>query len=231
MNGPSALWGTKLIVFDKEISLIQNVVLSTARDSLVALINRIDYLYSLIEVWGEKIYPPITPEIPYTIHDIFMHQGLAANIMFNKSIKGKSESGSHYRLRVERAEYVDKYLVDAKLNIFPNKRLRNKLAHADEAIEAAMQEQNTGWFVDACVGTRDEYSVPTKPDMRIAFCRCYIISENVISHLGEEVNLTALREEASIILAHVFGVSTQPPRLSPAHIHQEALARRSQSRA
>lgn len=231
MNGPSALWGSKLIVFDEEISSIQNVILATARDSMSAIITRIDYLYSLVDMWSEKIYPPNTPEIPLTIHDIFMHQGLVATIMFNKSIKGKHETGLHYKLRVERAEYTERHLGDVALNIFNNKKLRNKLAHVDEAIESAMQQQNTGWFVDVCVGSRDEYGVPTDPKIKIDFCRCYIVSENVVSHLGEDVNLTQLRDEAAIVLARVFGVPTQPPRLSPAHIHQEALARRSQSRA
>jgi hypothetical protein len=47
MAEPSAIWSSKLIIFDKSIGLTQNVILSHARGALHALVSRIDRLYEL----------------------------------------------------------------------------------------------------------------------------------------------------------------------------------------
>lgn len=212
-----------------DISKIQTVILTAARDSMLAVIKKIDSLYSVVLASSKIIYPPISSEIHKTIKEIFFHQSIVSTIMFNRNAKGDNESEFNYNMRIERASYAEKYLDDVKLRILTNKSLRHKLAHTDESIDIAVQSEGAYWFVDRCVGVRDEFIVPEGRGTSVGFCRCYVVSENTIVHLGEEMNLAALREEVRIVLARVFGIPTQPPQLTPALIHEKALAQRSQS--
>src|SRR6185312_5128880 len=82
---PAAIWSNRLIVFDKDMSNAQNIILAQGRDALVALINRIDHLYGLMRAFPTLIefYPH--PEIPQVLSELCYHQGVASNILLNDS--------------------------------------------------------------------------------------------------------------------------------------------------
>lgn len=49
MAEPAAIYGLKQVVFDQEISLPQNVILTQGRSALIPTVQQIDKLHELIQ--------------------------------------------------------------------------------------------------------------------------------------------------------------------------------------
>jgi hypothetical protein len=104
---PAAVWSTRLMVFDTDnLSISHNVVMSQGRYALSTVAKKIDFLYSIIgpDIHKNAIYIN-NPDIPETLTEICLHQGIAANILFNNSEKSQRESPSSYKARIERYNY------------------------------------------------------------------------------------------------------------------------------
>ncbi len=149
-----AIWSHQpLQVFDRDISLTQNVVMTQGCQALAAMILRIDRLYELLGSTPQLIDSYIHQEIPYVLTEICAHQGVASNILFNCSPRASDESARAYGLRIERYEYVKRFC-DADgldLTILTSRTVRNQLMHIDSYIEKAMRTPNTGWFIDSAI--------------------------------------------------------------------------------
>lgn len=206
MNQPAAIWSLKRVVFDKEINLTQNVILTQASSALVATVNRIDQLYRFI-IGGPLTNVAIDTGIAPILSDLCSQAGIAATILFNKGPKGRLESEVAYNLRLERKEYVEKFCTQQ--NFIPetltNREVRNSLTHIDERLaDILTKDSNVGWFIDTAINKRDEFVAPI--GISIKFCRCYIISENKVLHLDQELDIAKLRHECIVILAIIFGM-------------------------
>lgn len=201
---PTAIWASKLIVFDNEISLTQNVILSHGRDALQAVIRRIDALHGLVQQYPNIINYYPDPDIALIASDICFQQGVASTVLFNDAERAASESAYLFRLRTERVDYVRRLCDGRALQILPDRKMRNSLIHIDEHLAKALQKPNTGWFIDTAIGWRDQL-VAERPGTEIAFCRTYISSEDSILHLGNQISLAKLRDESAFVLAAVFG--------------------------
>lgn len=215
-----AIWANHLVVFDKSLSLTQNVVITQGRGALQALIRRIDRLYQLLHDQPRLLDFYIHPEIPQVLTEIFAHQGVASSILFNGSPRPRDESARSYQLRIERFEYVRDLCDTASVSraILTNRTLRNQLIHMDSHVEKAMRTPNTGWFIDSAMAYRDQFQAPN--GITTGFCRTFISSEEVLIHLGHEISVKGLRQEATDVLRALFGETpTEPPSL-PAHSRQ-----------
>jgi len=202
MTEPSAIWSSKLIVFDKSVSLTQNVILSHGRFALQALVSRIDRLYELIGALPNLIdfYPH--PDIPATLTDIAFQHGLASTILFNDSPKGKSESAAEYKCRAERVTYVKAGCAHVLVDVLADRKIRNSLTHIDEHLVKHLSQPNTGWYIDSAIGRRDQFTAPN--GLNIGFCRTYIASEDVLLHLGNEISIKRLRRQAKRVLSAIW---------------------------
>lgn len=217
---PAALWSTRLIVFDKSISMTQNVILSQGRYALQDLVRKIDILYDRLKYLPNLIDGYVHEEIPQIVGEICFHQGLASSIMFNDSERGNKETARSYRLRLERFKYIKDMCREAHtdVSLLGNRIIRNQIVHMDHYIAQAMKKPNTGWFVDIAIARRDQFTAP--PPLEIGFCRCFIASEEIILHLDNEISVRKLRAEATSVLSIVFGTPPIPPPPPPAHSRQ-----------
>lgn len=214
MSEPSAIWSNKLIVFDKEIGLVQNVILAHGRDALKAVVTRIDQLHALLLKMPHVIDVHLDPDIPSIVSDICFQHGVASTVLFNDSKRGKDEEAYLYRLRMERVGYVRRFCRERELSILANRKIRNSLTHIDEHLAKALRRPTTGWFIDAAIAARDQFTAAAH-GITVAFCRTYISSEDMIIHLGNEIPLDKLRDEAIFVLAVVFGSAPRQPQTSP----------------
>jgi hypothetical protein len=221
---PMAIWATHLVVFDKSLSLTQNVVMTQGRQALYALVKRIDRLYELLNESPQIIDCYLSPEIPYILTEVFTHQGTASSILFNSSPRASGEGARSYKLRIERFEYVRDICDQAQLSrsILTNRTLRNQLIHIDSYIEKAMRTPYTGWSIDTAMAYRDQYQAPN--GMNVGFCRTFIVSEEKLLHFGHEISIKGLRREAENVLNAVFGNPLTPPPKPPAHSRQGQMA-------
>lgn len=217
---PMAIWANHLVVFDKSLSLTQNVIITQGRGALKALVRRIDRLYTLLHEQPNLVDFYINPEIPQVLTEIFAHQGVASSTLFNGSPRSGSESARAYKLRTERFEYVRDICDSAGISrdILTNRTLRNKLIHMDECIERAMRTPNTGWSIDSALAYRDQFQAPN--GIKVGFCRTFIVAEEVLIHLGHEISIKQLRKEAQNTLSALFGDPPTAPPALPAHSRQ-----------
>jgi hypothetical protein len=214
MGEPSAIWSTSLIVFDKQISLTQNVIFSHGRVALLALVRHIDRLYELLGTFPNVTNAYIHPEIATTLSDVYFQQGTASTILFNDSPQAAKENAAAYKLRVGRVSYVKHLTANCPTAVLANRKVRNALVHVDEYLAKELRKENTGWAIDSAWPDRDAFVAP--PGISVAYCRCYIGSEDKILHLGHEISISALRMEASAVLGAVFGVPPTSPPSYPA---------------
>jgi hypothetical protein len=212
MAEPSAIWSMHLVVFDQSLSLTQNVIMSHARLAVQALIERIDRLHALVASFPRltNMYPH--RDIPATLSDLCFQQGIASTILFNDGARGSKESSSAYKLRLSRIAYVQAKCASISTAVLSDRKVRNSLTHIEEYLAKAMKKERTGWFIDAAIWRRDEFSAK-EHGIDVAFCRTYIASEDTIIHLGHEISLNALREEADGVLAAIW---QEPPCEPPA---------------
>lgn len=213
---PAAIWSTRGIVFDRDLSLTQNVILSQGRFALSSMITTIDHLYELIQFMPDLMDVYIHPDIPKTLTEICIHQGIASSIMFNNSERLFNENAAAYKLRMERFEYV-KSLCDRasiSVSILTNRKIRNHLVHVDTHLEKALRRPKTGWIVDSAIASRDQFSPPL--GLQMGYCRTFVACEEVILHLDNEISVRHLRNEAGQVLSCVFGNPTIEPLEPPA---------------
>jgi hypothetical protein len=204
MSEPSAIWSSKLIVFDSSISLTQNVILSHGRSALQALINGIDRLHHLVAMYPQFADLHPHPEIPSTLSELGFQQGVASTILFNDGPKGTRENSTTYKLRLARVDYVKDKCKNTSVSVLPNKKIRNSLTHIDEYLARDLAKPKTGWFIDSAIPRRDQFTAD-QHGIQTAFCRTYISSEDVILHLDNEISLKSLREEANGVLGAIWG--------------------------
>ena len=206
MNQPAAIWSLTRIVFDNDINLTQNVILTQGSSALIATIDRIEQLYNFIK--GSPLTnAAIDRGIAPILSDLCAQAGIAATILFHKGPKGRLESDVAYNLRKQRIQYIEKFCTEQ--SFFPqtltNREVRNSLTHIDERLaDILTKDSNVGWFIDTAINKRDEFVAPK--DILIKFCRCYIISENKILHLDQELDIEKLRQECIVLLAIIFGI-------------------------
>lgn len=102
-NEPSGLWSTqRRLIFDRDISLTQNVILVQGQFALAAMIKRIDALYKMFHHMPQLRGAYVHPDTPDTVTEICAHQGVASNILLNFSKRSRDESARSYKLRIER---------------------------------------------------------------------------------------------------------------------------------
>jgi hypothetical protein len=206
MHEPAAIWSMQLIVFDKEISLTQNVILSHGREALKATIRAIRNL-SEMSASGPLVNSSTNPRLHSLISDLCYQAGLAATILFNDAKKGFKESASAYQIRKQRVEYVRKLCEEQKVEIITlkDREVRNALTHIDERLaDILTEQQRIGWFIDTTIDPNSDWN--TKENLQVNYCRCYDMKNHRILHLGQELDLRALYQECAAILAVVFGV-------------------------
>ena len=158
MVEPSAIWSTRLIVFDKAVSLTQNVILSHARFALHAMIERIDALHEMAKAMPNLVNMAPHPGIPAILTDLCNQQGIASTILFNDRPKTRQESDLAFALRKKRVEYVKYWSKQVPIKILSNRKMRNSLTHIDEHLADALAKPKTGWFIDVAIGKRDEFT-------------------------------------------------------------------------
>lgn len=206
MNQPAAVWSSTRIVFDEKIGLTQNVLLTQGSYALIAIIDRIDQLYSLLKASPSK-NAAIDPGIGPILSDLCVQTGIAMTTLFYKGSKGRLERDVAYDLRLQRVQYVEKICAEQKFvpETLTNRNLRDSLSYIDVQLPAILTTfPNTGVFIDYVVNKRQEFIIPH--GMQIQFFRCYIISENKILHFGGDLDLAKLRSECVAILTIVFGI-------------------------
>jgi hypothetical protein len=211
MTESPVIWSNNLIVFDRSIGVTQNVILSHARIALQALISRIDHLHELVATTPRWTNMHPHPEIPSTLTDIASQQGIASTILFD-DVRRAKENERDYKVRQNRISYVKSHCACFPTAGLSNRKIRNSLTHIDEYLISAMKKPNTGWFVDCAIIRRDEFIPPN--GLQIGFCRTYISSEDVILHLGNEIVVSTLRQEAQNVLTAIWGEPAhEPPQL------------------
>jgi hypothetical protein len=72
-----------------------------------------------------------------------------------------------------------------------------------------MARPKTGWLVDAAIGRRDQFTA-AHHGIKIAFCRTYIASEDVLVHFDNEISLAELRREANEVREAIYGAPRTP---------------------
>jgi hypothetical protein len=197
MYEPAAIWSMNRIVFDREISSTQNVILSQGASALISTIRHIDRLRQLTVV---------SPEMAPTLSDICYQAGLASTILFNDSPKGSKESQIAYAIRIERKQYVFALCAAQNLSILTlkDRDVRNALTHIDERLgQILTKEPNVGWYIDSAIHSRNQFDTPA--GIAIKYCRCYLMDEGKILHLGHELDVIDLRRQCVVVLAAVFG--------------------------
>jgi len=206
---PAAIWSTRLIVFDKDISDTQNIILSQGKYALIAMRQKIYQLYEYLNAFQQLKDVYIHPDIPQTLSEICLHQGIASSILFNNSTQSTSENSHCYKLRTERFNYVKQFCAaqSVTVDILANRKVRNQLVHIDEHLTKALTKANTGWFIDTAVGFRNQFTAQN--GLEIKFCRSFIASEEVILNFDNEISTRKLWDESSAVLAVVFGFSDE----------------------
>jgi hypothetical protein len=203
MNEPAAIWGMQQIVFDKDISNTQNIILSQGREALKAVIRRIIDLEEFSSS-GPVVNAGIDDRVHSIISDLCYQSGLASTILLNEAKKGFKESEAAHLLRTQRVAYVKK-LCEAqkiKITILKDREIRNSLTHIDEKLADILTEkENIGWFIDAALNPDWE----TEKNLEVRYCRCFDIKNKRILHLGHELDVSALYNECLAVLAVVFG--------------------------
>lgn len=209
---PVSVWSLRRQLFDDSVSTTQNILLTHGATSLVALIRKIDFLNHIISL-SPTDNIATHALIPETLSELFFHQGAASTMLFDDSPKRSKENARTHALRMERFEYVRKFCHDAgfKPSVLNDRVMRNTIVHTDEYLERALRSPNTGWLIDTAIISRDAFAPEKKMD--VGYCRCFIVSEKTLLHLGAEASAQALREEAAAVLALVFGLP--PPPLFP----------------
>ena len=214
MYEPSAIWSASPVIFDRDISNTQNVILSQGSSALRTTVQKIDDLHSLVPPDAENaVFFDV--RIPPILQDLCYHAGLASTILFNNNKKqGFKETGNAYILRLERVEYVNNFCEEQSITTttLTNRDIRNSLTHIDEKLGYFLTlEENVGWFVDFAATHRNKFLVPE--GLTAKYCRSYVSSEDRILHLDQELHLGQLRKECVTVLAVVFGVDLVGPTL------------------
>jgi hypothetical protein len=206
MAEPAAIWSVQRIIFDDDVSLTQNVILSHGREALKAIVRGVVTLAE-ISATGPLVNSCSDPRLPSLISDVCYQAGLASTILFNTVRKGRQESSFAYRLRQERVEYVKTLCDDQNVEIrtLLNRDVRNALTHIDERLaDILTEEENVGWFIDTAI---DPGNKQIPPDgIEVKYCRCYDLRNHRILHLGHVLDLKVLYAECAAVLAVVFGV-------------------------
>ena len=148
MSEPAAIWSSKLVIFDKSISLTQNVILSHGREALHAMIRRIDRLHAMLKDTPQIKNAYFNPDIPSTLTDLCTQQGIASNILFNDGSRSRYESERAFKLRKERVAYVSHWIKGVPVKILSDRKLRNTLTHIDEHVADALTKPKTGWMIN-----------------------------------------------------------------------------------
>lgn len=223
MVEPSAIWSDRRIVFDKSISLTQQIILSHGAVALQSLIKRIDYLHELVVFWPALIDYHPHPEIPGTLSELAYHQGVASTILFNDQSRMTNENSGTYQLRMGRLAYVKAKCQNISTAVLADRKIRNSLTHVDEYLAKKLSRPKTGWSIDSAFGRRDQFTAK-QHGIDIAFCRTYISSEDVLIHFDNEISISALRAEAVNVLRAIWNEapheqpekpSQPPPNLEP----------------
>ena len=226
MGEPGAVWGNKLVAWDYSLSLSHQIMLSQARDALTHMIRHIDEVHGLFQ---ESIIENscLDPNLPGYLSDLCNQQAVAATILFDNTTRTK-ENASLKATRNERVALVKQRCSGLNLKILPDKQLRNRLAHIDEYLPAAMKKHDAGWAVDLAFLDRDSLNetVENPTGLLIEYCRCYCRVEDAILHLGHTISLQGLRDEANAILVAVFGLDPIPEPAERIKGPQEGVALR-----
>ncbi len=128
-------------------------------------------------------------------------------MLLNDAKRGHRESLEAYKLRRERIEYVKRWCSE---KIFQpatllDREVRNALTHIDERLaDILTRASGAGWFIDVAARSRREFSAPDGISVR--YYRSYVMEEDCIPHLGQELNLARLRAECVAIFAIVFEI-------------------------
>ncbi len=220
MTEPASIYSTRLIVFDRNISDTQNIILSQGKYALIAMCDKIFQLYEYLRAYTQLMDTYIHPDIPQTLSEICLHQGIASSILFNDSEKTSKENTHTYNLRMERFKYVKNFCAaqNVTVNILSDKAVRNRLVHIDEYLAKQLSKPNTGWFIDSAVAFRDQFAAQNGAELQ--FCRSFIASEEIILHFDKEISTRKLWEEACAVLAVVFGEQQNKQLLAPSHSRQ-----------
>jgi len=204
MAEPIGVWSARKITTNRAISVTQNIILSYARDALETIIRRIDWVHKNTTL-GEDDNAVINPDLSPILSDIVFHQGVVSLILFSAGQQRNRESPTAYQSRLERTTYVAQRCATLNLSALTSRAVRNQLAHLDEYLADNLSAPDTGWFIDVAVNKRDEWGHPNVP--HIKFCRCYIISEDLLINFSESVKLADLKKEAEDILAALWPVT------------------------
>lgn len=210
MPEPIAIYSIRGLIFDKELSNVQNLIMMQGGFALEATVHRIKTLYSVCgPKYGNKVFP--NPNISAILQDLCAQAGIASQILFNGNPnKSRLESQTAYNLRVERYEYVQQLCRQHQFDpaVLTNREVRNALTHIDERMaDILTKEEGVGWFVDYAASIRDALEPP--PNVKkIEFCRTYIHNESLILHLGNELNLDTLMEECITALKIIFNAKS-----------------------
>ena len=206
MHEPAAIWGLQNIIFDKDISKTQNIILSQGREALKAVIYRILELEKY-STSGSLVNVGIDDRIHSIISDLCYQAGLASTILLNESRRSSMESETAYQLRMERVHYVNKICREQniEISIMKNRKIRNALTHIDERLaDNLTKKENIGWFIDVAINPNEW---KTNNNLIINYCRCYDKINKRILHLGYELDVCTLYKECLAVLAVVFGVN------------------------
>lgn len=210
---PGAIISPRLYVFDKDVSLSQNILLSQGRYALQEMLAAIGRMYRLINEPPHIDGVYLHRDIPATITEICFHSGIASNLLFNGSPKGR-ESDTAYKSRVERHEYVRQLLADhnVKINVLADKAVRNKLQHVDQFLPTLLADEKVGWCIDVALEGRN--APFSKSHLKFKFIRTFVVSEAKIVHLNTEISVAGLWHEATAVLSGVFATPpSEPPPL------------------
>lgn len=212
MHQPSAVWSTStLVVFDRDISMAQNIVLSQGRSALAATISRCARLIELAN-HGPLENAGYHPEMSSVLSDLCYQAGLASTILFADGARGRNESPNAFALRKERVRYVKSFVenISFKLRHLPDRDLRNSLTHIDERLgDWLTKRPGVGWLIDSAIWNHLELKQPEP--IEVAYCRCYFMETREIAHLAHRVSVELLSAECQYVLAVVFGVPMQQP--------------------
>jgi hypothetical protein len=211
MNEPASIYSLRQIVFDREISNVQNVILTQGSSALQATLARINFLFEICgPKEGNKVFTD--QNIAPVLQDLCAQAGIASQILFNGNPhKSRLESQTAFELRLERFEYVKNLCNEQNFapEILTDREVRNSLTHIDERLaDILTEEEGIGWFIDYAASIRNSFN---KPDgvKEIKYCRSYVHNESKILHLGHELDLIELAHECAAILAIVFGIDVR----------------------
>lgn len=212
---PGAVLSPRLYVFDRGISVAQNIILSQGRFALHEMLGAITRVYRLLDepprVAG-GVY--LHYDIPATLSEICFQGGLASNILFNGSDRRRDESAAAYASRMERFKYVRAHMAaqDVVVTALADKKVRNRLQHVDQFLPTFLADSENAWCIDMALENRDAPSF--KPPLKAKFIRTLIVSEAKIIHLDTEISVASLWHEATAVLAGVFGSPPSEPPLA-----------------